>query len=250
MDEGPAGARVQLCGPFGVEIGGRIIETGRLSRQARILFGYLVLCRPQPVPRDVLVGALWPADPPPSAVAALTVVVSKLRSVIGPGIVTGRGTLTATLPEPALVDVEQALAALHSAESAVATGRWQAAWSASLTALFVTGRTLLPDADPPWVLGWRRRLAEAGVRARESYITACLNLGGAELPGAERAARELVAAEPLRETGHLLLMRTLAARGNVGEALATYERLRMLFRDELGTAPGSAVQEFYVRLLG
>jgi DNA-binding SARP family transcriptional activator len=48
----------------------------------------------------------------------------------------------------------------------------------------------------------------------------------------------------------LLLMRTLAARGNVAEALTAYQRLRILLRDELGVDPGEAVQDAYLRLLG
>jgi DNA-binding SARP family transcriptional activator len=244
------GARVQLCGAFAVELGGQAVGHDRLSRQARVLFGYLVLRRPQPVTRDALVDAMWGQSPPPSAGAALTVVISKLRAAVGSDIVQGRGQLSAVLPEPAVVDVEQALAALHTAESAIATGDWRQAWFASLTAHFVTRRTLLPEAGQPWVEDWRRRLAEAGVRAWECYIDACLNLGGAELPAAERAARELVATAPLRETGHLLLMRSLAARGNVAEALAAYERVRLLLRDELGALPGAAIQEYHRELLG
>ena len=243
------GARVQLCGSFAVELGGHGIGTDQLSRQARLLFAYLVLCRPQPVPREVLIDALWAGAPPPSAAAALTVVISKLRAAIGADVLPGRGQLAAVLPEPAVVDVERAMAALHTAESAVASGNWRRAWFAALTAHFVTRRTLLPDATDPWVENWRRRLADAGVRALESYTTACLHLGGSELPAAERAARELVATAPLRETGHLLLMRALAARGNVAEALAAFERLRILLREELGTAPSTVVRDYHLELL-
>ena len=42
----------------------------------------------------------------------------------------------------------------------------------------------------------------------------------------------------------------LAANGNVAEALAAYERLRVLLRDELGADPSEAVQDAYLRLLG
>jgi SARP family transcriptional regulator, regulator of embCAB operon len=77
-----------------------------------------------------------------------------------------------------------------------------------------------------------------------------LGLGGAELPGAERAGREHVDAALFRESGHLLLMRALAARGNVAEALAAYEKLRILLRVEFGVAPSEAVQDAYLRLLG
>ena len=50
---------------------------------------------------------------------------------------------------------------------------------------------------------------------------------------------------PLREAGHRLLMEALAARGEVAEALAAYERLRVLLREELGTAPGEAVRALH-----
>ena len=54
---------------------------------------------------------------------------------------------------------------------------------------------------------------------------------------------------PLREAGHRLLMEALAARGEVAEALAAYEALRVLLRDELGMAPGEAARALHERLL-
>ena len=44
-------------------------------------------------------------------------------------------------------------------------------------------------------------------------------------------------------------MAALAGRGNVAEALRAYEDLRVLLRDELGTAPGADVQALHRRLL-
>ena len=162
----------------------------------------------------------------------------------------GRSELILALPEPAYVDIEVALSMLHAAESAVAVGAWRRAWSPARSSLLVAQRTFLPEAEAPWAETWRRRLADVRIRALESYAKTCLELDDAELPGAERAAHELVDLAPLRESGHLLLMRALAASGNVAEALAAYERLRILLRDELGVDPSEAVQEAYVRLLG
>jgi SARP family transcriptional regulator, regulator of embCAB operon len=45
-------------------------------------------------------------------------------------------------------------------------------------------------------------------------------------------------------------MGALAASGNVAEALAAYERLRIVLREELGVNPSEAVQDAYLRLLG
>jgi DNA-binding SARP family transcriptional activator len=139
-------------------------------------------------------------------------------------VLRGRTELTVALPEPAYVDVEDAFAALHAAEPALAREDWRRAWAPALTAQFVARRRFLPEAEQPWSDPWRRRLADVHVRALECYATACLRLGGGELAATERAARELLEVAPLRETGHLLLMESLAARGNVAEALAAYER--------------------------
>jgi DNA-binding SARP family transcriptional activator len=53
----------------------------------------------------------------------------------------------------------------------------------------------------------------------------------------------------MRESGHCLLMEALAARGNAGEALRAYERLRVTLRDELGTVPGAPATALHQRLL-
>jgi DNA-binding SARP family transcriptional activator len=240
---------VQLCGTFAVELAGRRVDQALPGRQGRLLFAYLVLSRLQRVPRDALVDALWGDSPPATAGAALSVVISKVRAAVGPDVLRGRTELSLALPEPAYVDVETAASALHAAESAVAQRDWRRAWTLSLTAQFVARRGFLPETDAAWAQAWRRRLAETRSRALECYATACLELGGPELPGAERAARELLEVAPLRETGHLLLMRTLAGRGNVAEALAAYENARVLLRDELGVDPCRALQDAYADLL-
>jgi DNA-binding SARP family transcriptional activator len=245
-----AGAfRAQLCGSFVVEVRGRRVDQRLPGRQGRLLVAFLLLSRGQPVTRDVLMDALWGERLSGSPGSALSVLVSKTRSVLGPDLVRGRAELVLALPEPAAIDVETALAALHVAESAVALGEWARAWPAALAARYPAARRFLPEADVPWAESWRRRMADVHVRALECYATACVQLGGTELPGAERAARELVDAAPLRETGHLALMRVLAAQGNVAEALSTYERLRGLLRQELGVAPSPALQQVHAELL-
>jgi SARP family transcriptional regulator, regulator of embCAB operon len=243
-------ARVQLCGTFVVELLGQRIDTLLPGRQGRLLFGYLALSRLQPVTRSALMDALWGESLPADAGGALNALISKTRAVVGGDVLRGRSELTLSLPEPAHVDVEVALSTLHAAESAVAVGAWRRAWSPALSALLVAQRPFLPEAEAPWAEVWRRRLFDVRVRALECHAKACLEIGGAELPSAERVARELVDVAPLRESGHLLLMRALAARGNVAEALAAYERLRILLREELGVHPSQAVQDAYLRLLG
>jgi DNA-binding SARP family transcriptional activator len=176
-------ARVQLCGTFVVELAGRRVNQALPGRQGRLLFAYLTLSRLQPVPRDVLVDALWGESPPPAAASALTVLVSKVRTAVGPDVLRGRTELAVALPEPAYVDVEDAFGALHAAESALARQDWRKAWAPALTAQFVTRRRFLPEADQPWADRWQRRLADVHARALECYATACCGSAAASCPG-------------------------------------------------------------------
>ena len=59
----------------------------------------------------------------------------------------------------------------------------------------------------------------------------------AELTLALKNASEVVALEPLRETGYQKLMKLHAAMGNRGLALQTYRCCSQLLADELGAAP-------------
>jgi SARP family transcriptional regulator, regulator of embCAB operon len=248
--ERPAHTYVQLCGHLVVELRGCRVEERLPSRQGRILFAYLVLEHPRAVRRDELTQALWGEAPPKNHAAALTVLLSKLRAAVGADVLTGRGDVRLTLPPDARVDVEQALAAVHRAESAVVQGDWARAWSAALCAQFVGARPLLSGVDDlPWLDGWRRRLEDTYERGLETYVAACLGLGGTELAGAERAARRLLEHNPLRETAYCLLMRALAERGQVPEALSVYERGRNVLREELGIPPSQAMATLHMQLL-
>jgi SARP family transcriptional regulator, regulator of embCAB operon len=241
--------RIQLCGLLVVELRGRRLEGSLPSRQGRLLFGYLTLNRDRRISRDELAEALWPAAMPAAAPSALTVLLSKLRATVGPEHLRGRGDVSLTLPEAARVDVEDALAGVHAAESAVAIGEWRRAWGPALRAQLIAGRRLLPEHEAPWIDAWRRRLDDVLDHALEAYAAASLGIGGTELAAAERAAGRLIERSPLRESGYRLLMDTLAAQGNVGEAMRVYDRAREKLREELGMTPGRAIQEAHSRLL-
>lgn len=174
MDES---ARVQLCGTFAVELLGRRVDNLLPGRQGRRLFAYLVVSRLLPVSRNSLIEALWGDDPPADAGGALNALISKTRAVVGGDVLRGRSELILTLPEPAQVDVEAALSKLHVAESAVAIGDWRRAWSPSLSTVFVTRRTFLPEVEAPWADVWRRRLADVRLRATECCQSLSWNWG-------------------------------------------------------------------------
>ena len=214
-----------------------------------MLFGYLAINRRRAVTRDEVVEALWPARAPRGAEGALRALVSRLRRVLGGDLLRGRSSLQLVLAREAWLDVEAADAAIHQAESAVQRGSWHEAWAPSHIALNVSRRTFLEGFETPWIDERRRHLDDVRLRALECWTTAGLGIGGAELADAEAAARKLIAEAPLRESGYLLLMQVLDARGNPAEAFRAYERLRKTLDEELGVTPGPGARELHARLL-
>jgi SARP family transcriptional regulator, regulator of embCAB operon len=242
--------RVQLCGRFVVRLEGRRLEDSLPGTLGQLLFAYLVLNRLRRVARDELLVAVYGQEAAADHHARLSVLLSKLRRVVGSGVLTGRAQIELVLSSDAFVDVEAALDALHRAESHVAKGEWTSAWGPAGLACDVASRPLLPGHDRQWLDEWRRRLDEARLSALECLAAASLGIAGPELPQAANCARQLVELAPFRETGHRILMEALARSGNVAEALRVYDSLRILLRQELGIAPSPAVQDVHRRLLG
>ena len=242
--------RIQLCGRFVVRLDGRRVEDALPGDKGQLVFAYLALNRFRRIDRDELLIAVYGEEATPDHHPRLSVLLSKLRRVLGPELLSGRAQIELVLSADAFVDVEAALEAIHRAESHVAKGEWAEAWGPSGVAYHVVSRPLLQGHDRPWLDDWRRRLDDIRLRGLECFAAARLGLGGPTLPQAADCARQLIELAPFRETGYRILMEALAQSGNVAEALRVYDRLRLLLRDELGIAPSPAVQTVYRRLLG
>ena len=240
--------RIQICGPLVIERRGQRLERQLPGRQGRLLFTYLVVHRHRQVDRHELAEALWPGRDPTPGEAGLNPLLSKLRRTLGVAAIEGRSLLRLRLPEP-WVDLEAALEAVHRAESSVAQQEWARAWGPAQVALFAAERGFLPGEDCPWIDEIRNRLSDIRLRALECYAAAEFGLGGTELAGAVRAARQLVHLAPLRESGYRHLMNALAAQGNCAEALTIHARLCATLRDELGISPSPETTAVYERLL-
>ena len=247
--ESPVSVRVQLCGRFAFVVAGDPVQDALPGRRARQLLAYLVAHRDRPTGRTQLLDALWPDGGGDSAAASFAVLLSKVRALIAPAEITGRGTLQLRLPPGAIVDVERALEAIHEAESALAQQEWRRAWGGALAAQLIAGRGFLAEYDDPWVEPWRAQFSVMYERGLACFAEACLCLGGTELPGAERSARRLIERAPLSEIGYRLLMQVLAERGDSAAALGVYEQLRRVLRDELGVDPGPDARRLHRRLL-
>jgi SARP family transcriptional regulator, regulator of embCAB operon len=232
-----------------IELVGRRVEHALPGPQGLLLFTYLATNRRRSVDRDEISEALWPAATPRSSEATLRALTSKLRRALGADVLQGRGSLQLVLPSSGWVDLEAADAAIHKAESAIERSQWLDAWAPSHIALNVSRRTLLPGLDRPFLDQLRRHLADVRVRALACWAAAGLGIGGPELADSESAARTLTEESPLGESGYVLLMRILEARGKPAQAVQAYEDLRRSLSDELGIIPGRLARAAYTHLL-
>jgi DNA-binding SARP family transcriptional activator len=240
---------VQLCGHLVVRSKGADLAGQLPGAQGRIAFAWLVYNRHRAARREELATAIWGEELPAAAGPAMRALLSKLRSVIGRDSLPADGPLRLRLDDVANVDVEVAARAIHDAESGIARQESERAWIASHIAMNVTRRSFLNGHDGAWVEERRRELGAVYVRALATLSVAALALGETELLTAERAARELVAAEPLSEGATALLMRALDARGERPAALIVYDEFRLRLRDALGVAPGPQLLALHSELV-
>src|SRR5215218_6412281 len=82
--------RIQLCGRLVVELDGRRVEEALPGAKGRLLFAYLVLNRDRRMSRDELLRAAYGEESSPDRHPSLSVLLSKLRGVIGPELLAGR----------------------------------------------------------------------------------------------------------------------------------------------------------------
>jgi YVTN family beta-propeller protein len=231
-----------------------VIDEARFpGRQGRLVFAYLVAEQGRPVPRDELAEALWGEAPPATWDKALTVLVSKLRSLLADGgdganaLTSAFGCYRLDLPGGTWIDVIAATDAAREAERALATGDLAAAKAAAELAAAVLGQPFLPGQEGVWVDEKRRQFADVRDRALSVLSEASLRSG--EATEAVRWAEQTVALAPFRETGYRQLMEAHVAAGNRAEALRVYEQCRRLLADELGTYPSPETESIYRGLL-
>ena len=239
---------IQVCGPLVARLEGRRCEHQLGGRQSREVVAFLVVHRRRMVSRDELLAVLWP-DAPAGAAASLNTLLSRIRRALGHERIAGRSALRLSLPPDAWIDIEVAERSVHEAESLVAQRNFLRAWAPARVALRTTNRGFLPDVKAEWTEEWRRYVDNLRLGALEAMAACGLGIGGPELGAAERAARALIEAEPLRETGYRYLMEFFVARDDVASALQVYDLLRVRLRDGLGAAPSRPTQDLHRRLL-
>lgn len=105
---------------------------------------------------------------------------------------------------------------------------------------------LLPDWYDDWVLVERERFRQLRLHALDAL---CEELTAEGRYGAAvEAGHASVAAEPLRESAHRLLVCAYLAEGNVGEAVRQYRLFRSVLHAELGIEPSPQMEQLVAHL--
>ena len=246
--------RVYLAGNVAVENGDVLVPERRLpGRQGRLTLAVLAWERDRAVSVDELADIVWDGEPPAAWQTALRALISKLRTALddagtGASIEHAFGCYQLRLPADAWLDVEAANAAVHEAEAALRRGDLPGANGAALVANAIARRPFLPGDTGEWVERRREHLRQVRVRALE--VRGRVALASGDPASAVTDAELVIELEPYRETGHVLLMRAHAAAGNAAQALAAYERLRLLLADELGASPSADTESAFLEILG
>ncbi len=239
-----AETRLRLLGRFQVLRAAEEVPPARFGgRKARALVRVLAVRAPDLVSHDALAEALWPDRLPADPAGNFGVLVNRVRRAVEDPhlVVTGTGGYGLG---PCTLDVTEFLDALGVARDADDPAR---ALRAVRAALALWGEPLAEDAYADWAREPRERLLRARVDALEIAAGCELTLGNAA--AAVAGALDAVAADPLRESATVVLVRALAAVGDPAGALARLAQLRARLADELGVDPSPATTELQLALL-
>ena len=185
------------------------------------------------VTADALAELLWGARPPRTAVKALQTHISSLRRALGDGYVLTEGTGW-TLSTTEIDATRYKLAARQGRDAFAGGDAGQAVARFDEALALWRGVPELPDG--PRGGSEKTRWIEGHAALVEDRADALLATGrAAEIVGELEAA---IADAPLRERRWSQLMLALYRAGRQGEALAAYQRARLMLADELGVDPG------------
>ena len=216
------------------------------SRKARTLIKVLAVARGQPVPVPRLVDCLWPDRPPAHPSQQISVLISRLRSVLGPERLPRSDAGYQLLADWIDLDVANHLAS--AAARRLAAQNYASARLAAEGALaLMRGELLADEPDSPWADEERAAVARLSVDVRRTAARAALAIG--DFAAARDMSEAVVAADPYDEGALQVFMAALAHGGQPGTALATFARARKRLREDLGVDPSPATDAVHKAIL-
>jgi predicted ATPase/DNA-binding SARP family transcriptional activator len=232
--------RFGVLGPLVIERDGEHVQLA--SRRQRELLALLLMAAGVPRSRDQLINELWGDHPPQTAVSAIHVHLSKLRTLLD-GLLVLQPAGYLLVEDGFELDTQQFDALLEQARKT--PERAQALLNEAL-GLF-RGEPLCDVITDGAVSQWARALREQRLQANLTAIDIELEAG--RTAGVLTVLEELAAEHPFEERVWGQLILALYRCGRQADALAAYQRARHRFADELGLEPGEPLAQLQRRVL-
>jgi DNA-binding SARP family transcriptional activator len=244
-------AQRSVCRLFGrLEVWGRHgTRVEFLSERSKHLFAVLALQKGAPVSRDVLVARLWTDGTDERLRRNLSTEVWRLRRALAKAGEDGSRWINAR-PEALSLCMEQVWIDIEVFDQCISAQSPQSIQPSPLASLESIEQLYRGDLLPELAYDWC--LAE-----REAYRNRFLGCLEALLMAAKlrsdwresiRIARRILAEDTFLENIHREIMLCHAMMGDRVAALRHYEKLQLVFRQELGVSPTRETTALYNRL--
>lgn len=234
--------RVRVLGPLVVE-GHDLAAVG--SRKARTLLAALAAAGGEPVAVGDLIEVLWGDQLPAKPADQVSVLASRLRSVLGAERITrtDHGYALRTV----WIDVVELDARCDEAAARLVAGRTGAARAAAASAVELLRGPLAADEGGEWFEERRRSVDRTTARARSVLAEAAIATGDPMTAAA--AAGDALADDPYDEAALRILMRAHVALGRPASALAAYAQVRARLGEDLGVDPSPETEALHTSIL-
>jgi DNA-binding SARP family transcriptional activator/Tfp pilus assembly protein PilF len=198
------------------------------------LVAYLALNTEMPPSRDRLMALFWGDRYSDQARQSLRQAIAKLKKNLAAGgdnILLTENDRVGLNPEAVVVDVDE-FTTLSEDASAEATAQAVSL----LTAPVLDGLYGQQAEFEDWMVSERQRLATLSLKVLERAVEQHLRNG--DTSSAIDLARRIVAMDPLRDAGQIVLVRILAQQGERAAAIQQFNAYKATLRDELGVGAG------------
>jgi DNA-binding SARP family transcriptional activator len=236
-----------LLGGFRFSVQGVAIDVA-LRRRVRDVLAYLVTHRRVPVPRDVLMEAIWPGARPDATRNSLHVALSGARQALRvasatPVIERYHDSYRIAPAFDVWTDVEQFERECSAGRRAEVAGDPSALSHYETACQLYEGDFLANDPYSEWAAGRREelRLASINVHSRlvDAYVERCRYVPAATI------ARRVIDRDPCNEQMHRQLMVCYAETGLRHMALFQYHRLAKELWDAFQARPSAQTRHLY-----
>jgi DNA-binding SARP family transcriptional activator len=235
---------IRLLGYPNVSVSERPVSV----RLKHILALIAILAEAQgPVARTKLAGLLWPDVDEETARARLRRLMHKLAQIIGESVLSVEGESVTLALDKVSVDSRTFR---KLAEHGLSNGGFEELRQAVRLHenVFLSGFELASSQEfEDWTSGVRMELERLQLRALRILAEQDLDCGNWER--ALAAAEQLVALDPLKETSHCLVFRTLRGAGDLSALERAYRSCVETLHRELGVGPSEETEAVYRSLV-